>query len=158
MDTSPSRKGREKPPPLRYVVTKPVVISIASFATIVMLDNAATALIPLIWSTPIEYGGLGLSPASIGMWMSGYGWMNAISQLAFFPRAVRRFGLRRVFVVSVAACAVIYLIFPFENLALRSAAGGSKMIVWALVALQLFSMVISRMGFSKSLDELSGVR
>ena len=107
MDASPPRKGREKPPPLRYVATKPVVISIASFATVVMLDNAATALIPLIWSTPIEVGGLGLSPASIGMWMSGYGWMNAISQLAFFPRAVGRFGLRRVLVVSVASCAVI---------------------------------------------------
>lgn len=77
--------------------------------------------------------------------------MNGISQLAFFPRAVGRFGLRRVFVVSVAACAVIYSMFPFENLALRQAASGSKMTVWVLVALQLFSLTVSRMGYSKSL-------
>jgi hypothetical protein len=146
--TLDARKGREKPPPLRCVVTRPVVISIASFATIVMLDSAATALIPLIWSTPTEFGGLGLSPASIGLWMSGYGCMNGISQLAFFPPAVGRFGLRHVFVLSVAACAVVYPMFPFENLALHRAAGGSKITVWALVALQLFSLSVSRMGFS----------
>ncbi len=156
LETSPSRKGREEPPPLRRVITKPVVISIASFATIVILDSAATALIPLVWSTPIEFGGLDLSPASIGLWMSGYGFMNGISQLAFFPRAARRFGLRRVFVLSVATCAVIYPMFPFENLALRRAAGGSKMTVWVLVALQLFSLAVSRMGLSKSLAALLG--
>jgi len=74
--------------------------------------------------------------------------MNGISQLAFFPRAVRRFGLRHVFVVSVAACAVIYSMFPFENLVSRRAADGSKMTVWVLVALQLFSLTVSRMGYS----------
>jgi hypothetical protein len=86
--------------------------------------------------------------------MSGYGCMNGISQFAFFPRAVGRFGLRRVFVVSVAACAVVYPMFPFENLASRRAASGSKMTVWVLVALQLFSLTVSRMGFSKSLETL----
>jgi len=138
----------------------PVLISIASFATIVTLDGAATALIPLIWSTPIEFGGLDLSPASIGLRMSLYGCMNGISQFAFFPRAVRRFGLRRVFVLSVAACAVVYPMFPFENLALHRAAGGSKTTVWVLVALQLFSLTVSRMGFSKSfkLAALLGMR
>lgn len=136
------------------MATKPVVISIASFTTIEILDSAAIALIPLIWSTPIEFGGLGLSPALIGLWLSGYGFMNGISQLAFFPRAVRRFGLQRVFIVSVAACAVVYPMFPFENLALRHAAGGSKMTVWVLVALQLFSLTVSRMGYSKCLAEL----
>ncbi|KAI9453990.1 MFS general substrate transporter [Lactarius psammicola] len=148
LDTSPSRRGKDEPPPLRCVITKPVMISIAIFATIAILDSAATSLIPLVWSTPIEFGGLDLSPASIGLWMSGYGWMNGISQLAFFPRAVRRLGPRRVFVLSVAACAMIYPMFPFEDLALRRAAGGSKMTVWVLVALQLFSLSVSRMGFS----------
>jgi hypothetical protein len=89
--------------------------------------------------------------------MSGYGCMNGISQLAFFPRAVGRYGLRRVFIVSVAACTVIYPMFPFENLALRHAAGGSKMTVWVLVGLQLFSLTVSRMGYSKCLAELLGI-
>jgi len=86
--------------------------------------------------------------------------MNGISQLAFSPRAVGRFGLRRVFVLSVAACAVVYPMFPFENLALRRAAGGSKMTAWVLVALQLFPLTVSRMGFSKSfkLVALLGMR
>src|SRR6267378_4532226 len=126
-------KATEKPPPLRCLLTKPVVISIASYATIVIFDGAATALIPLIWSTPVEFGGLDLSPATIGLWMSGYGWMTGISQLVFFPRAVKHLGLRHVFILSVAACAVIYPIFPLENLALRHAADGSKMTVWVLV-------------------------
>lgn len=155
----PSRKGREKPSPLRCVITKPVLISIAGYATIIILDSAAVALIPLVWSTPIDFGGLDLSPATIGLWMSVYGCMNGISQLVFFPRAVRRFGLRRVFFLSVAACAVMYPMFPLENLAMRRAAGGSKMTVWVLVALQLLSLTVSRMGFSKPfLAELLGMR
>ncbi|KAI0302823.1 major facilitator superfamily transporter [Multifurca ochricompacta] len=135
--------------PLRSVLTRPVVISIANYAMFALLSSAAIALIPLVWSTPIEFGGLNLSPASIGLWMSGYGCISGIFQFAFFSRMVGRFGPQRVFIVNIAAFAVVYAMLPFENLALRHAGGSSKStLLLILMSLQLLSLSISDMGFS----------
>ncbi|KAH9005475.1 major facilitator superfamily domain-containing protein [Lactarius hatsudake] len=128
-------KGLEKPPPLRSILTRPVLISVSSYAMLALLSTAAIALIPLVWSTSIELGGLGMSPASIGLWMSGYGCVNGIAQYAFFPRLVSRFGPRAVFLASVS------------NLALRHAASGIKVAEKLLITLQLSSLGIAEMGF-----------
>ncbi|KAH9165758.1 MFS general substrate transporter [Lactarius sanguifluus] len=143
-------KGSEKPPPLRSILTRPVLISVSSYAMLALLSTAAIALIPLVWSTSIELGGLGLSPASIGLWMSGYGCMSGIVQYAFFPRLVSRFGPRAVFLASVSVCALIYALFPFENLALRHASSGLQVVERLLITLQLSSLGIAEMGFGAS--------
>ncbi|KAH9015504.1 MFS general substrate transporter [Lactarius hengduanensis] len=137
--------GFEKPPPLRSILTRPVLISISSYAVLVLLITAAVALIPLVWSTSIELGGLGLSPASIGLWMSGYGCVNGIVQYAVFPRLVSRFGPRSVILTSVSMCAMIYALFPFEN-----ASSDIKVAERLLIMLQLSSLGIAEMGYSAS--------
>ncbi|KAH9005484.1 major facilitator superfamily domain-containing protein [Lactarius hatsudake] len=139
-------KGLEKPPPLRSILTRPVLISISSYAMLSLLSMAAVALIPLVWSTSIELGGLSLSPASIGLWMSGYGCMNGIVQYAFVSRFVSRFGPRAVFLTSVSMCALVYALFPFENLAFRHASSG--LAERLLITLQLSSLCITEMGYS----------
>ncbi|KAN0136084.1 major facilitator superfamily [Lactarius tabidus] len=140
--------GPEKPLPLRSVLTKPVVVTILNHAMFALLNVVAATYIPLVWSTPVEFGGLNLSPASIGLRLSVYGGMNGIFQFAFFSYLIRRFGLRNVFISSIIACAVIYIIFPFENLALRVAAGdSSNTVVWLLVILQLSALCLSEMGY-----------
>ncbi|KAI9455177.1 MFS general substrate transporter [Lactarius psammicola] len=141
-------KGVEKPPPLRSVLTRPVLISISSYGVLVLLTMAVSALIPLVWSTSVELGGLGMSPASIGLWMSGYGCMNGIAQYGFVPRFVSRFGPRSVFLISVSMCALIYAMFPFENLAFRHASGGLKVAERLFIVLQLSSFCIAQMGYS----------
>ncbi|KAI0302824.1 member of major facilitator multidrug-resistance DHA1 sub-family [Multifurca ochricompacta] len=134
--------------PLRSVLTRPVVITTANFAIFALLNVSAISLIPLVWSTPIKFGGLNLSPASIGLWMSGYGCINGIFQFAFFSRMVGRFGPQRVFIVNIAAFAVVYAMLPLENLALRHAGGGSKVTLWILMFIQMLSLSIAQMGFS----------
>ncbi|KAH9015503.1 MFS general substrate transporter [Lactarius hengduanensis] len=143
-------KGLEKPPPLRSILTRPVLISVSSYAMLALLSTAAIALIPLVWSTSVELGGLGMSPASIGLWMSGYGCVSGIVQYAFFPRLVSRFGPRGVFLAGVSMCAMIYALFPFENLALRHASSGLKVAERLLITLQLSSFGIAQMGFGAS--------
>ncbi|KAH8987358.1 hypothetical protein EDB86DRAFT_2776029, partial [Lactarius hatsudake] len=76
----------EQPLPLPSLWAKQVVISIVNYGTLTLLDTAASALIPLTWSTAIELGGLGLTPASISLWISMYGCVSAVFQFAFFPR------------------------------------------------------------------------
>ncbi len=138
----------DKPPPLRSVLTKPVVVTLANYAMLALLEAVAMSYIPLVWSTPVEYGGLDLSPASIGLWLSLYGGIGGIFPLIFFSHFVRRFGSRRVFVFSIVSCAVIFAIFPFENLAVV-AGRGPNVVVWLLIILQMSSLCVFDMGYCK---------
>ncbi|KAH8979284.1 MFS general substrate transporter [Lactarius akahatsu] len=144
-DLAMTSSESNKPLPLRSVLTKPVVVTTANYAMLALLYSVAGSYIPLVWSTPVEYGGLNLNPASIGLWLSVYGGMGGFFQLVFFSHFVSRFGLRRVFVFSIASCAVIYALFPFENLAV--AGGGPNFVVWLLIILQVSSLCIFDMGY-----------
>jgi len=141
-------KDEEKPTSLRSLLTRPVIISVANYGVVGLLEMIAGVLIPLVWSTPIEFGGLSMSPASIGLWMAGYGSLNGLYQFVIFPLIVERFGPRRVFIVSIASFIPMYLLLFFENLTLRYAGGCASMTI-LLIVLQLSSMAIADMGFGK---------
>lgn len=57
-------------PPIREILTRPVVVAISNYAVLSLIDIALTALIPLFYSTPIADGGLGLSTPTIGLVLS----------------------------------------------------------------------------------------
>jgi len=137
----------EKPLPLRALLTRPVVVSVANYCMIGLLDIMGAALIPLVWSTSVEFGGLGMSPASIGVWLAGCGFLNGIFQFVAFPRIIRRFGTRRVFIASTLCFFPIYTLLPFENLALRGSTHGLNLTAALLIALQLMMTCLSSMGF-----------
>jgi MFS family permease len=46
---------------------------------------------------PIEIGGLGLPPKSIGLILGAYGLTTGLFQVVFFARMIHRFGERHVF-------------------------------------------------------------
>ena len=148
---NPSLKDTQKPPPLRSLLTRPVLVSIANYAMLTLLEMASMTLIPLVWSTSVKFGGLGLSPVSIGLCLSVYGCIDGIFQFAVFPCVVRRFGLRSVFITCVASCSVMIIMFPMENVLLRHPVGCLAVALWPLIILQLLSYSILRMGFCKSL-------
>ncbi|KAF9230340.1 major facilitator superfamily domain-containing protein, partial [Melanogaster broomeanus] len=58
----------ESPVPLRSLLVPKILLPIACYGAIAMLEIAMFALQPLFYSTPIELGGLGFSPATIGFW------------------------------------------------------------------------------------------
>ncbi|KAI9434845.1 hypothetical protein H4582DRAFT_2100779 [Lactarius indigo] len=78
----------------------PPALSVSSYA---MLDVAPMTLIPLVWVTPVELGGIDsdLNPTSIDMWMSRYGCLNGPVQFTSFPHVVARLGPGHVFLTSV---------------------------------------------------------
>ena len=94
-------KDSEKPLQLRAPLTRPVVVSVANYCVIGLLEMIAQAVMPLVWSTLVEFGGLGMNPASIGLWMAGYGFMNGVFQFFAFPRIVGHFGPRRIFIINI---------------------------------------------------------
>ena len=144
-------KDAQEQPQLRSLLTRPVRITIINHAVLAFLEVSTMALIPLIWSTPVEFGGLDFRPVSIGSWMSVYGCMNGLFQFAVFPHVIGRFGLRPVLVLSIAVYAVIFAMFPLENLALRRAVGSSIPTIWPLILLQLGLLSVHKMGFGKFL-------
>jgi len=129
------------------LLTKPVMVSISNYGMLALLDMSAMVLIPLVWSTPIELGGLNLRPASIGLWLSAYGCLNGVLQFTLFPSIVGRFGPGRVVLASIVAYVIIYTMFSFENLAARHG-GGTSAAVWLFVIVQLASICITDMGFN----------
>ncbi|KAN0130269.1 major facilitator superfamily transporter [Lactarius tabidus] len=139
-------KDTERPLPLLALLTRPVVVSVANYGMIALLDITAGTLISFIWSTPVEFGGLNLSPASIGLWTAGYGFMNCVLQFVAFPGIVRRFGPRRVFIASILCFLPIYIMFPLENLALRHSSDGLNTTAGLLMVLQLSAASFSTMG------------
>ena len=142
-------KDTEKQLPLRSLLTRPVIISVANYAMFGLIDMGAVALIPLVWSTSVELGGLSMSPASIGLWMTGCGLMNCLFQFVAFPRIVGRFGPRPVFITSVLCFVPVYIMFPFENLASRHSRLGTSRATALLITLQLSALSLSDMGFGK---------
>ena len=142
-------KDTEKPLPLHALLTRPVVVSVVNYGMIALLEIAAGSLIPLVWSTSVEFGGLGMSPASIGLCMAAFGFLNGFFQYIAFPRIVGRFGPRRVFITSILCFFPAYILFPFENLAKRHSGRGASVVVGLLIIMQLFVIAFSDMGFSK---------
>ncbi|KAH8985273.1 MFS general substrate transporter [Lactarius akahatsu] len=140
-------KDEERSLPLRALLTRPVVVSIASYCMISLLDIIAIALVPLVWSTSVEFGGLGMSPASIGLWKSGYGIMNGVFQFVAFPRVVGRFGPWHVFITCIVLFFPVYILFPLESLALRHLSRDLNPAVGLLMILQLSAETLANMGF-----------
>ena len=122
--------------PVRRLLTFPVVVSVANYMALAFLDISVNALLPLFFHVPIAMGGLGLNPVSIGYIMAFYGAGTGAFQLLFFSRLVRRFGTRRVFVMTMATFVPAFLIFPLISLVAKK--WGVSTGVWLLVGGFLF--------------------
>ena len=142
-------KHTDRPLPLSALLTRPVVVSVANYGIIGLLDVTAGALIPLVWSTSVEFGGLGMSPSSIGLWITGYGLLEGIFLFVAFPPIVRRFGPRLVFIASILSFVPLYILFPVENLVLRHSSHGLNPTAILFIMLQLTATVLSGMGFGE---------
>lgn len=147
----------DAPLPLRALLIYPVLLSVAGYGLLSMLDIAYRALQPLFLSTPIALGGLGQSPARIGVLLSSFGVVTGTFQGLFFPKLINRYGPRRLFLLGMGMFAVLYSMFPIINhIAVRD---GLTPFVWLLVMVQLLCTISCDMAygmFSKIwLDEKS---
>ncbi|KAL6298395.1 MFS general substrate transporter [Sparassis latifolia] len=134
-----------KPATLRSLMVRPVLLSVANYGCLALLDIAYRAIQPLFFSTPIEYGGLGLNPAAIGLILGAFGLMNGSFQALFFSRVVHRWGPKRVLMTGMASFVPIFAIFPVINLLARTR--GTTPLIWCVVALQLAISVVMDMTY-----------
>ncbi|KAH9939493.1 MFS general substrate transporter [Amylocystis lapponica] len=135
----------EEPATLRSLMVWPVLLSVANYGSLALLDIAYRALQPLFYATPIALGGLGMNPASIGVVLGMFGLMNGCFQVCFFAPIVRRWGPKRVFMAGIAAFLPLFAMFPLINTLAKQ--GGRTPCVWAAVGVQLAFSVIMDMSY-----------
>jgi hypothetical protein len=131
----------------KAILTPRVLLAIASYGALAILDIAFGALQPLVLATPIEYGGLGVSPATIGIVLGSFGVLNGVLQGVLFTRVLQLFGLRRTFICAMAAFVPLFVMFPILNTVARTNHEAGPL-VWTLVGVQLLNWVVMDMSYA----------
>ncbi|KAF8344729.1 major facilitator superfamily domain-containing protein [Amanita rubescens] len=126
-----------KPLSVTYLLKLPEVqVILINHGFLAFCTVSVQVLIPLMWSTSIENGGLGLSPYTIGMTLGSCGVVNAFLQLMFLGKIMRRFGPRQVHIVCFSSLLGSFLSFPIANFFARRANGMDRK-AWATVIASL---------------------
>ncbi|KAG6853476.1 hypothetical protein C0991_004092 [Blastosporella zonata] len=125
---------KDKPLPLRDLLTPQVVLAAGNYAVLSLVDIAFRAIHPLFLSTPIALGGLGLPPPTIGNILSLYGICNGVFQVFFFAGIHDRFGSKKTFVAGMACAFPCFIAFPLISQMAKTE--GLSTLVWTAVALQ----------------------
>lgn len=147
--TEASEPEPEAPIPLRQLLSGPLVIIYLNQAFLAFFDMCYQVLLPLMYSTSIQFGGLGLTTFEIGMIMGTWGTCNGIFQLIALPPLSKKFGWRNLYIVSFAMLAVCIGTYPVLNVLARRAG----MVDWRVIScmvLQLASYSIAEIGWCKS--------
>ncbi|KAJ7650801.1 MFS general substrate transporter [Roridomyces roridus] len=147
LEVGVSKVPARRPLPLRKILRYPaVVLSVSNYVMIAFLNTSYMALFPLFATMPVEIGGLGLSPPTIGFLFSIYGVITGCVQVFLFAPLVNRFGEKRVFLGGIASCLPIYSLFPIMSGIARQY--GFPPGLWALVGCSLVCCALMDIGFS----------
>jgi MFS family permease len=138
--------GVPKPPPL---LMPQVLIAVINYGFLSFCDMERRVLTPLMWSTSLEHGGLGFTPYTIGLAMGISAAVNLFIQAMFLGRAIRYFGARRVFMVSLVTLFVALACFPLEKY-ITQRTGATDWRVWTVVIVQLVMYCMVTPAYSKS--------
>lgn len=139
----------DSPVPIRSLFVPSVLIPIVNYACIATLEITMYALQPLFYSTPVELGGLGFDPVTIGLWMGAFGIVNGVLQTIIFAPLVDKFGSKTVFRFGEMCFIPIFALFPITNNAARQY--GINWLVWFLLTCSLLLGVIMDMAFGSIL-------
>jgi hypothetical protein len=89
--------------PLRSLLIPRVIIAAArKLRRLSLLDIAFRDVRPLLFATPLEFGGLGLDPPRIGNILATYGVINGLFQILFFADLHDRFGSKIIYSAAAA--------------------------------------------------------
>ena len=139
----------ERPATFRSLATRRVLITLANYAFTVFMESATSSILPLLYASPISYGGLGLSSFHIGIIMSISGLLLGLSSLLLFPFLSRKLGLTYLYRVGFTGFLVVQALYALMNV-LVGRSGRVDRFVWAVLALQLCFNQFSVMAFSRS--------
>ncbi|KAF9523453.1 major facilitator superfamily domain-containing protein [Crepidotus variabilis] len=121
---------------LKETATNPqnLVVAAANYVILSLVDIAFQAVHPLFLSTPINLGGFGLPPPTIGKILSLIAVLDGIFQIFFFAKIYGRWGPKRVFITGLLSAIPAFMLFPIINLLARHQ--GYSLAAWIAIVAQ----------------------
>ncbi|OSC99918.1 MFS general substrate transporter [Trametes coccinea BRFM310] len=129
---------------IRTILIPRVLLIILNYGFVALIDQAATVLVPLMYSTSIDLGGLGFDPFTIGVIQGVGGFVGGAIQIFTFPYMHRKFGSKKLYICSYSMYFIIFATFPLNSF-LTKRAGRVGTATWAVLAVQWIAYVVSYM-------------
>jgi hypothetical protein len=117
----------------RAILTRPLLMTLANHVFLTFLDMCHFVLLPLMYSTSIPLGGLGLDPFRIGTTLGAFGCINSVIQMNFLGRFIRNFGARRVYIFASLAFGGCFAMYPIMSFFARRAGGVDAIVISCMV-------------------------
>ncbi|KAJ7198309.1 major facilitator superfamily domain-containing protein [Mycena pura] len=130
----------EELPTIRELLVPRLVIPLLNYGFYCFCSTAYKVLFPLMYSTSIPNGGLGLDAYQIGVTHGVWGVLNTFFLLFVAARLIRRFGMRNVYIFSFANFAICVGAYPLLSVLARRAQRVDAL-VWAVVVVQGISNI-----------------
>jgi hypothetical protein len=101
-----------QPPPPRFsdIFTKQVVTNMFVYSGLALHNISFDQLFPLLCSTKVQDGGMGMTPGQIGAALSVAGIMSMILQITLFPWGHNKFGALFCLRVVLGIYAILYFV------------------------------------------------
>ena len=123
------------------------MIPIANYGTLGLVDIGLFVLLPLFYASPIEIGGLGLSPPIIGTFLAIFGIVDGTVQALFAAKIIERIGTRKMFCSAVLCFYPLVILFPIMSAVVVAQAKVGP-IIWVLLVVQLIFLVLMDLSYS----------
>ncbi|KAF8969120.1 major facilitator superfamily multidrug-resistance, DHA1 sub-family [Flammula alnicola] len=123
-------------PSFRSILTRPLLMTLTNHVFLTFLDMCHFVLLPLMYSTSVALGGLGLDPFRIGITLGAFGCVNSIIQANFLGRFIRNYGARKVYIVSFSSLFFCFLMYPLMSFFAKRAGGVDARVI-ACMMIQL---------------------
>ncbi|KAJ3565039.1 hypothetical protein NP233_g7895 [Leucocoprinus birnbaumii] len=145
-----------KPDPveIRSLMTPRVILTTLNYIAFSVVYVGGFILHPLFLSMSVSDGGLGLTPARIGLIQSIRGITSSVAQSLLVGSFIRRFGLRTALMIAIAAHIPTFLLFPLMNISAKQpdiadpTNSGLEAITWILLIIQSCFTALIDCGFA----------
>ncbi|OCH84812.1 MFS general substrate transporter [Obba rivulosa] len=121
---------------LRSILIPRVLLPVLNYGFLAFTDQAVNVLIPLMYSSSIDHGGLGFDPFVIGLVQGLAGLVMGFTQVLTFPRLLQKFGPKKLYIASYTSYLLVYCAFPVLS-SVTKTAGGVTTWTWLVILLQL---------------------
>ncbi|KAF5327029.1 hypothetical protein D9619_004781 [Psilocybe cf. subviscida] len=105
------------------VLTGPLLMVFLNQIFLTFLDMSHNVLIPLMYSTSVSLGGLGLDPFHIGVILGGFGCVNSVIQAWYLGRFIRKCGAKKAYNIAFSSLFFCFLMYPITSYFARTAGG-----------------------------------
>lgn len=143
---SPSPPPAVVAPPLKALITAPVIIAVLNYALLALIEISFTAILPVyLASSPLS-----LTPRAIGFLIGGMGIFNVTFQALCTAALVEQWGAKRVYQVAIFAFFPLWMLLPIAvRIATTSDSDSYPWILWLLACVGVVLVTIVNMSFGK---------